>query len=124
MQRFSPGTVRRLLEGRVWIVVMRGDHDLSTAPDLAAELEQAFDADAPLVVDLTAVEFMDSAILNALLTAREAALARPGGVFALAAPPGGFASRVLALVVGDLIPTYANRAAAVAAVAADTYSAP
>jgi anti-anti-sigma regulatory factor len=51
------------------------------------------------VVDLTGVEFMDSAILNALLTARERALRRPDGAFARSLRPAGFASRVLALVV-------------------------
>ena len=49
---------------------MHGDHDLSAAPNLVHELEQAFDAGAPVVVDLTEVAFMDSAILNALLKAR------------------------------------------------------
>jgi anti-sigma B factor antagonist len=117
VERVSPGTIRRLREGAAWIVAMRGDHDLSTAPDLVCELDRAFDADAPLVVDLTEVAFMDSAILNALLTARERALARHEGSFALVAPPGTFPSRVLALVVGTLIPTYPGLAAAVAAVA-------
>jgi len=114
---FSPGAIQRLQEGSARIVVMQGDHDLSTAPDLVDELEQAFDAGAPVVVDLTEVTFMDNAILNALLAARERALARREGSFALAAPPGSFPSRVLALVVGRLIPTYPNRAGAVAAVA-------
>ncbi len=102
---------------------MRGDHDLSTAPELVAELEQAFDAGAPLVVDLAGVDFLDSAILNALLAARERALARPEGGFALVAPPSSFASRVLALVVGTLIPTYASRAAALASVAPEAETA-
>lgn len=117
VEHFSPGTVDRLREGAAWIVVMRGDHDLSTVPVLVEELDQACAADAPLVVDLARVGFLDSAILNALLTARERALARADASFALVAPPGSFASRVLALVVGTLIPTYPDVARAVAAVA-------
>jgi anti-anti-sigma factor len=72
---------------------MHGDHDLSTTPNLVHELEQAFEAGAPVVVDLTDVEFMDSAILNGLLKAREQALARQHGSFVLVAPPGSFPSR-------------------------------
>lgn len=117
LEKFAPGTMQRLREGPAWVVVMHGDHDLSTAPDLVSELAEAFAADAPLVVDLAGVDFMDSAILNALLSAREQALARREGSFALVAPPGSFPSRVLALVVGTLIPTYPTLAEALAAVA-------
>ena len=117
--RTDPGGRERAIEvsrdGPVWILTMSGEHDLSTAPDLVHEREQAFDAGAPVVVDLTEVEFMDSAVLNALLKAREQALARQEGSFAVVAPPGSFPSRVLALVVGTLIPTYPNRTDAVAA---------
>ena len=60
---------------------------------------------------------MDSAILKALLAASERALARQEGSFAVVAPPGSFASRVLALVVGTVIPTYPNPTDAAAAVA-------
>jgi anti-sigma B factor antagonist len=95
---------------------MRGDHDLSTTPSLVDELDEAFDADVPVVVDLSEVSFMDSAILNALLSARERSLTRQERSFALVAPPGSFPSRVLALVIGTLIPTYPNLAAAAAAV--------
>ena len=86
VEKISQGTIQRRREGPVWIVVMHGEHDLSTAPNLAHELEQAFDAGAPVVVDLTEVEFMDSAILNALLKAREQALARQEGSFAAGRP--------------------------------------
>jgi anti-anti-sigma factor len=98
------------------VLVLQGDHDLSTTPHVVQQLDEALSAHARLVVDLSDVRFMDSAVLNALLTARESALARQDGSFAVVAPPGSFPSRVLALVVGTLIPTYPNRAAAVAAV--------
>jgi anti-anti-sigma factor len=114
VEKFSSGTIQRLQEGAAWVLVLQGDHDLSTAPSLVDELDQAFNADAPVVVDLANVRFLDSAILNALLAARERALARKEGSFVLVAPPGSFASRVTALVVGTLIPTYPNRADAIA----------
>jgi len=117
IEKFSPGTIERLQEGPVWVVVVRGDHDLSTAPGLVNELDEAVDAGGPVVVDLAGVDFMDSAILRALLTAREQALARREGSFAVVAPPDGFPSRVLGHV-GALVPTYPDVASAVAAVAA------
>ena len=78
---------------------MRGNHDLSTAENLVDELEQAFDSIAAVVVELTAGRVHGhSAILKALLHARERALSRQHGSFALVAPLGSFSSRVLALV--------------------------
>lgn len=99
------GKVERVQEGPAWIVLMHGDHDLSTAPNLIAELEQALDPGGPVVVVLSDDHFMDSAIVRPLLTAREQALARRGGSFAVVAPPDGFPSRVLGHVRA-LIPTY------------------
>jgi anti-anti-sigma factor len=99
------------------VLVLRGDHDLSTTPHLVEQLDEALSAGAGLVVDVSDGRFMDSAVVNALLTARERALARREGSFAVVAPPGSVPSCVLALVVGTLIPTYPNRADAVAAVA-------
>jgi hypothetical protein len=42
--KFSPGTIERLQEGPAWVVVVRGDHDLWTAPGLVSGLAQAVDA--------------------------------------------------------------------------------
>ncbi len=119
--RADPGVLKGTIDvshdGPVWMLAVSGEHDLSTAPNLVRALEQAFEAGGPIVVDLTEVGFMDSAILKALLAARERALARQEGSFAVVAPPGSFASRVLALVVGTVIPTYPNPTDAAAAVA-------
>jgi len=76
--KFSPGTIERLQEGPAWVVVVRGDHDLWTAPGLVSGLAQAVDA-AGLWSLIWGVDFMDSAILRALLSAREQALARREG---------------------------------------------
>jgi anti-anti-sigma factor len=114
--RPSPGTVQGMREGPAWVIAVRGEHDVSTVPDVVRELDHAFAAGGPVVVDLTEVDFMDSAILNTLLTARERALGRQEGSFAVVAPLDSFPSRVLALVAGTLVPTYPNRIAAVAAI--------
>jgi anti-sigma B factor antagonist len=44
----------------VRVVAVRGELDLSTAPDLEAQLEAALEADESFMVDLTACEFIDS----------------------------------------------------------------
>jgi anti-sigma B factor antagonist len=111
------GTIERREEANVSIVVMEGEHDLSTAERLAAALDEACVAAGSVVVDLTNVGFLDSSIVRALLTAREGALREEHG-FALIAPPTSFASRVLTLVVGAAIPTYPDLDAAVASVSA------
>ena len=102
-------------EGPAWIVVLHGEHDLSTVSDVARQLDQALAEGTPTVVDLTDVAFMDSAILKTLLAARERALVRRGASFAMVAPLGSFPSRVLALV-GPLVPTYPTLADAIAEV--------
>ena len=54
------------------VVRLRGEHDLSTVPELSAALVQATMLDdADVVVDLTEVEFMGAATLGVLLGARE-----------------------------------------------------
>jgi anti-sigma B factor antagonist len=44
----------------VRVVAVRGELDLSTAPDLEAQLEAALEANESFMVDLTACEFIDS----------------------------------------------------------------
>ena len=80
--------------------MLQGNQDLSTAPRLVDELDQAFKANAPVIVDLADVRFLDSAILNALLGARGRALARREGSFVLVAPPGSFPTLGLAGIAG------------------------
>ena len=58
--------------GAVWIVSFRGEHDLATA-DLAREFldEARLHAEA-IVVDLTAVTFIDSTVVGVLVSAYQA----------------------------------------------------
>jgi anti-sigma B factor antagonist len=117
MTNAHPGTIDRREEPSVSIVLLAGEHDLSTASRLARELEEACGAAGSVVVDLTKVSFLDSSVVKVLLTAREGVLGREDG-FALVAPPASFASRVLTLMVGAAIPTYPDLGAAVASVSA------
>jgi len=48
------------------VVSMRGEHDLSTAPELTQALEQAA-VHSNVVVDLSACSFIDSTVIHALV---------------------------------------------------------
>jgi anti-sigma B factor antagonist len=53
------------------VVRVRGEVDAMTAPRLADAVMDAFDGERPVVVDLTAVTFLDSAGLAALVRTTE-----------------------------------------------------
>ena len=104
-------------DGGVRVLVLRGEHDLSTAPDLRAHVEEAVRADGDLVVDLSEAGFIDSSILGVLVAGYHS-LTGSGQPrrFAVAAVPGSSVTRLFDLVsVSDVIPVYATRAEAVSA---------
>jgi anti-sigma B factor antagonist len=60
-------------DGEVTIVVVRGEHDLSTAETLRSQLEAVREQRRPFVVDLSAATFIDSAVLGVLIAAHDRA---------------------------------------------------
>jgi anti-sigma B factor antagonist len=60
------------------LVVLRGDLDVATAPDLRESLIEVIDEGARIVVDMQAVEFLDSAGLGILVGGLKRARARGG----------------------------------------------
>ena len=84
------------------LVALAGELDLTNAPELEARLDAAA-GDAPrLVIDLNAVEFLDSAVLHVLFR-----IARRRGVegLALVASPEAPTRRALTLVGLDRVAT-------------------
>jgi anti-sigma B factor antagonist len=80
-----------------YVIAPEADLDLHTTDELRAALNLAGgDVSRGVVVDLTAVTFMDSAVLGALLQAHER-LRRSGQVMAVVVPPGSAAAVVLSL---------------------------
>ena len=59
----------------VEVVVVRGEHDLATAGDLRDHIEAAVSRASGVVIDLTQATFIDSAVLQALLSGRDKAQA-------------------------------------------------
>ena len=79
------------------VVVIRGELDLATAPDLEAALKEHLDRGQDVVVDLRELAFMDSTGLRALVAAH----ARVEGTeqrFLIVRPlPGASIERILAV---------------------------
>jgi anti-sigma B factor antagonist len=97
--------------GDVRVVVVRGEHDIYTAPALRDRLDQALgtadDSSSPtgVVVDLSGATFLDSSILGALLEARRQALEESiGYVVSLGRDPEPGVQRILEIT--GLVPVF------------------
>jgi anti-sigma B factor antagonist len=97
--------------GDVRVVVVRGEHDIYTAPSLRDRLEEALGSPgggtrtAGVVVDLSGATFLDSSILGALLEARRQALeAGLGYVVCLGDEPEPGVQRILEIT--GLVPVF------------------
>jgi len=92
--------------GDVLLVVVRGEHDIYTAPALRDRLDEALAAEpAGVVVDLGGATFLDSSILGALLEARRQAIERSlGYVVCLGEQPEPGVERILEIT--GLVPVF------------------
>jgi anti-sigma B factor antagonist len=90
-------------------VAVRGEVELATAPALTAALEEGIRrSSGAFVVDLAAVDFLDSSGVACLVRAR-ALLGRDDRALALICPPGSV-RRVLELTgIDELVPVYGSR---------------
>src|SRR3954452_18718267 len=80
------------------VVSLRGEHDLSTVPEIATALAAA--PATPLVVDLTEATFIDSSVISELVRASNA---HSDGNFAVVIDPQSEPARVLSLAVLETI---------------------
>jgi anti-anti-sigma factor len=82
-------------DGRA-VVVIRGELDLATAPELDAAIQERLDRGQDVVVDLRELQFMDSTGLRVLVRAH--ARAGEQGRFSIVRPPpGGPIAKILAI---------------------------
>ena len=99
--------------GEICVIVLTGEHDLSTAPDLRVHVEDAVIAGGDLIVDLTEVGFIDSSVLGVLIAGYRSVTAAARG-FAVVAVPQSSVTRLFDLVsVSDVLAVYPTRAEAV-----------
>ena len=117
----SPGN--KLLPGTVEVehhapglalVSVRGEHDLSTTPELTQALEQAA-AHSNVLVDLSDCSFMDSSVIKALIKTARALEAR-GEQLALVIPPEHrFVAQIAHMThLSEIFPIYPSRGAGLA----------
>jgi anti-sigma B factor antagonist len=102
-------------ERGAWVLALRGEHDMTTAPALRRQLDRAFAAGSAVIVDLSDVEFLDSTVLANVVHGREEARRHPEHGFSVVAPPGSFARRLTDLVSLDkTVAIFDDRDAAIA----------
>jgi anti-sigma B factor antagonist len=109
--------------GEIVVLVLQGEHDLSTAPDVRAAVDEAVASERDVIVDLSQTEFIDSSILGVLVAGYRSLNAEPepGRTFAVVTQPDGPVTRLFELVsISDVIQVYPTRAAALAAVNGST----
>jgi anti-sigma B factor antagonist len=103
------------LESGEALVVVHGELDLFTAPDLREQLRAQIDRGAArLVVDLADCSFVDASGCHALLTASRR-LAGHGGRLAIVNTDPAIARVFAVMGLDELFPVVATRAEAVAA---------
>jgi anti-anti-sigma factor len=73
------GIVVERAEPGVEVIVVTGEHDISTAPELERRLEAALESGHAVVIDLLGTTFIDSTVLRVLICAREQASERSVG---------------------------------------------
>jgi anti-anti-sigma factor len=95
----------------VWVLSLRGEHDLSTQPRLSEELGRVCAAGGPVIIDLTDAEFIDSSILRVLAGAGAERSAGPR--VAVVVPPEGDAMRIMRVTgIASLLQPYGTCEAA------------
>src|SRR5690242_14179046 len=99
------------------VISLRGDHDLSTKPDLVAALRRVRRAPAAaIVLDLRQCTFVDSTIIGAILEARRQVSARAPNVSVVLPDDTSYVYRALSVVgLGALVPAHASIEAALGA---------
>lgn len=99
----------------VWLVALLGEHDLSTADEVAAAISGVFDAGSNLVLDLTGATFIDSTVAGAVLRAQERVDSHEEDELVVVAPTDSQARRTLELVgIGEVVHLCETQAAAMA----------
>jgi anti-sigma B factor antagonist len=114
------GTINVERHNGVWLLTVRGEHDLATADELRKALARSFSGGSTVIVDLSPATFIDSTVLNALLHADKVATSHNEHSLALVAPSSEFPRRLLDLVgISEKVPTYETRAEALDALTQD-----
>jgi len=103
------------VESRSVIVAIEGELDIATADDLREHVQQAMDAHGPwLILDLSALDFMDSSGLNVIISTYRS-VREAGGALSLAALNERVTKVVRLVGLHRQVPVHQNVATAVSA---------
>lgn len=102
----------------VEVVVLKGEHDLGTAPQVREAFDAVADGGKALIIDLSASTFVDSSILGAVLEARRLS-GESGRGFAVACDGAAEPVRRVLEVTGlaEELPVHPTREAAISSLA-------
>jgi anti-anti-sigma factor len=105
----------------VVVLLLRGDQDISTEPRLRATIDEAVAAGLSVVIDLSEVGSVDSAVLATIHDGQKRATNGDGGrghgLAAVASPGARFVARMLSLIhVDDHVAVHHARDSAVVSV--------
>lgn len=103
----------------VALLEVSGEHDVHTAPALRARMAELIEERLPVVVDLTPTTFIDSVVLEALISAQRASRAAGLGFAVLIGPEPAEPAvrRIFELTrLMSVLPVCDDRRAALAAV--------
>ena len=103
----------------VWLLSLRGEHDLTTFEAVRAQMRNLLGTGRGVVVDLTEAEFIDSTVITAVLAGHDEAGTPPGDRVAIVVSGDGtIPDRVVSLLrIDQMIPTFTSREAAARSVA-------
>jgi anti-anti-sigma factor len=111
------GDLNVCLRGEHVVAVIRGELDVTNSADAISMVAALAARHQRVIMDLSALEFMDCGALGALLTVQSLAR-RSGGDVLLAAPAAAVRRLLSVTTMGELFSVHATVDAAVASVAA------
>ena len=108
-------------EAGIAVVAMFGEHDMSTAEAVAAQIDRLLDAGSRIVVDLAEARFVDSTVVGALVEGHRRASAdgRDHDLAAVVTPRTPPQRTWNLLRLDERVPTFPTRREAIAAVNAN-----
>jgi anti-anti-sigma factor len=109
--------------GKVAIITLHGDLDMDTSRELDELLTRARREQSQIILDLAAVDFMDTSSL-AVIVGHWKKLEAAGGVLALAGPRYRYTKALWITGLADRMPLFGSVEQAVAAAEAATSSSP
>jgi anti-anti-sigma factor len=97
-----------------WLLILRGEHDITTQQMLRAQLHNLISTGVGVVIDLSEAEFIDSTVIATLIGGRDAAGSHTAGRLAIVVSgDGAVADRFVWLIgIDQVIPTFTSRHAA------------